>query len=109
MLSAIVSLTLLGAVLGLGLGIAARKFAVEVDPLIGDLEAMMPGSNCGQCGQPGCAGAARAIAARSVPVTCWPPRWRPSSAFSWTSPPWSMKAPSWRSFPKKSASAAAAA
>ena len=73
MIAAIVSLTLLGAVLGLGLGIAARKFAVEVDPLIGDLEAMMPGSNCGQCGQPGCAGAARAIAARTVAVTCCPP------------------------------------
>ena len=73
MFAAIISLTVLGAVLGLGLGVAARKFAVETDPLIGDIEAMMPGSNCGQCGQPGCAGAARAIASRSVPVTCCPP------------------------------------
>ena len=73
MISAIVSLTILGAVLGLGLGIAARKFAVETDPLIGELEALMPGSNCGQCGLPGCSGAARAIAAREIPPTICPP------------------------------------
>jgi len=72
MIAAIVSLSLLGAVLGLGLGVAARRFAVDTDPLIGDIEAMLPGSNCGQCGQPGCAGAARAIAARTAPVTCCP-------------------------------------
>jgi electron transport complex protein RnfB len=73
MISAIVSLTVLGVVLGLGLGIAARKFAVETDPLIGELEAMMPGSNCGQCGLPGCSGAARAIAAREAAPTLCPP------------------------------------
>jgi len=72
MIAAVISLSLLGAVLGLALGIAARQFAVAVDPLIGDIEAMLPGSNCGQCGQPGCAGAARAIAAREAPVTCCP-------------------------------------
>jgi electron transport complex protein RnfB len=72
MIAAVVSLSLLGAVLGLGLGIAARQFAVEKDPLIGDIEAMLPGSNCGQCGQPGCAGAARAIAAREAAITCCP-------------------------------------
>ena len=33
MFSAIASLTVLGALLGLGLGVAARKFAVEGDPL----------------------------------------------------------------------------
>ncbi len=33
MIAAILSLTLLGAVLGLG--VAARKFAVEGDPLVG--------------------------------------------------------------------------
>ena len=73
MLAAVVSLTILGTVLGLGLGVAARRFAVECDPLIADIEAMMPGSNCGQCGMPGCSGAARAIASREAPVTCCPP------------------------------------
>ena len=73
MLAAVVSLTILGTLLGLGLGVAARRFAIESDPLIADLEAMMPGSNCGQCGLPGCSGAARAIAAREIPPTICPP------------------------------------
>ncbi|MBI4984833.1 MAG: RnfABCDGE type electron transport complex subunit B, partial [Rhodocyclales bacterium] len=73
MIAAVVSLSVLGAVLGLILGIAARKFAVETDPLVGAIEALMPGSNCGQCGMPGCAGAAAAIAAGQASVTCCPP------------------------------------
>ena len=73
MIAAIFSLTLLGAVLGLGLGVAARKFAVEGDPLIDEIEAMMPGSNCGQCGMAGCPAAARAIAEGSVSVAACPP------------------------------------
>lgn len=73
MFAAIASLTLLGASLGFGLGIAARRFAVETDPLVDTLIAMMPGSNCGQCGRAGCAEAARLIAEGSAPVTCCPP------------------------------------
>jgi Na+-translocating ferredoxin:NAD+ oxidoreductase subunit B len=73
MLVAIASLTVLGAVLGLGLGLAARRFAVDSDPRIAAFEALMPGTNCGQCGMAGCALAARAIAEGSVPVTCCPP------------------------------------
>ena len=61
MIAAIISLTLLGAILGLGLGVAARKFAVAGDPLLDEIEAMLPGSNCGQCGHAGCAGAARRL------------------------------------------------
>jgi Na+-translocating ferredoxin:NAD+ oxidoreductase subunit B len=73
MIAAILSLTLLGAILGFGLGVAARRFGVETDVQLAEIEAMMPGSNCGQCGFPGCAGAAAAIAAGSAPVTVCPP------------------------------------
>ena len=73
MLLAILSLTLLGTMLGFGLGIAARKFHVEGDPLSTEIEAMLPGSNCGQCGFPGCPGAAAAIADGSASVTACPP------------------------------------
>jgi electron transport complex protein RnfB len=73
MIIAIASVTLLGALLGLGLGVAARSFAVEGDPFIDEIEAMMPGSNCGQCGQAGCSAAAQAIAEGRVPVTSCPP------------------------------------
>jgi RnfABCDGE-type electron transport complex B subunit len=44
----------LGAVLALVLLVAARKFAVYEDPLIGAVEGALPGANCGACGQAGC-------------------------------------------------------
>lgn len=73
MLIAVVSLAVLGAVFGLVLGLAARLFHVERGGVEAELEAMMPGSNCGQCGFPGCAGAATALAAGTAAVTCCPP------------------------------------
>jgi len=73
MFAAVISLTLLGALLGLGLGVAATRFAVEGDPLVDELIALMPGSNCGQCGMAGCAAAAQAIAEGSATVTVCPP------------------------------------
>jgi len=69
----ILSLTVLGAVLGLILGMAARFFKVEGNPLVEELEAILPGSQCGQCGYPGCTGAAQALADGSAPVTLCPP------------------------------------
>jgi Na+-translocating ferredoxin:NAD+ oxidoreductase subunit B len=73
MIAAIASLTTLGLALGLGLGVAARKLKVEGNPLVAELEAMMPGSQCGQCGFPGCAGAAQALADGNAPVSLCPP------------------------------------
>ncbi|MFZ4539148.1 RnfABCDGE type electron transport complex subunit B [Propionivibrio sp.] len=73
MIIAIFSLSLLGLVLGLGLGFADRIFKVETNPFIAEVEAMMPGSNCGQCGFPGCASAARAIVEGEATVTICPP------------------------------------
>ena len=73
MIAAIASITLLGSLLGLGLGVAARRFAVEGDPLCDEIAAMMPGSNCGQCGLAGCAAAARAIGEGSASPSLCPP------------------------------------
>jgi electron transport complex protein RnfB len=73
MISALVSLTVLGLVLGLILGVAARVFRVEGNPLVDEILGMLPGSQCGQCGFPGCAGAAQALASGSAPVTLCPP------------------------------------
>jgi electron transport complex protein RnfB len=73
MLAATLSLTLLGAALGLLLGIAGRFFAVAGNPLNAEVEALMPGTNCGQCGFPGCAGAVAAIIDGNAPPTCCPP------------------------------------
>ena len=61
-LIAVGSLTLIGLTLGTVLGAAARRFAVKEDPLEEELKAMMPGSQCGQCGYVGCAQYAGALA-----------------------------------------------
>ena len=52
----------LGILAALALGVAAKVFYVEIDPLILEIEEALPGANCGGCGQPGCSGAAVAIA-----------------------------------------------
>ncbi|PTD97676.1 RnfABCDGE type electron transport complex subunit B [Pseudothauera lacus] len=73
MVSAILSLALLGVCFGLILGVAARAFRVEASGIEAELEAMLPGTNCGQCGYPGCAGAAAALARGEAAATCCPP------------------------------------
>jgi electron transport complex protein RnfB len=58
---AILTLAIMGLLLGLGLAFAADVFHVEVDQRMDDIEAMLPGYNCGACGYPGCAGFAEGI------------------------------------------------
>ena len=57
--------------LGLGFGIllavADRFFKVEEDPRIEAVEKLLPGSNCGACGQPGCRGLAEQIVGGALP------------------------------------------
>lgn len=72
-LFAVVSLTALGLALGFMLGAAARYFKVEDNPLVDEIEKMMPGSQCGQCGYPGCRPAAEALVAGKAPATLCPP------------------------------------
>jgi electron transport complex protein RnfB len=72
-LSAIVSLTLLGLVLGFLLGIAGKYLKVESSPIVDELESLLPGSQCGQCGFPGCRPAAEALAEGNAPATICPP------------------------------------
>ena len=73
MLVAVASLTALAAALGLILGIAARRFHVEPESIVAELEVLMPGSQCGQCGYPGCSAAAQALVSGAAPVTLCPP------------------------------------
>jgi len=80
MLTAVGSLTLLGAVLGGLLGIAAKYLKVEGNALVEEVEAMLPGSQCGQCGFPGCTPAAEALAAGTAEVTLCPPGGRALAA-----------------------------
>jgi electron transport complex protein RnfB len=73
MLIAIGSLTVIGLGLGGMLGVAARLLAVEENPLEVELQSMLPGSQCGQCGFVGCAQAAAALARGEAPPTLCPP------------------------------------
>ena len=52
----------LAFVLGTALGFFKKFFAVEEDPLTGQIRGILPGANCGACGFPGCDGYAAAIA-----------------------------------------------
>lgn len=51
----------LGLVFGVGLGVAAKKFAVEVNPLISEVREALPSANCGACGYAGCDAFAKAV------------------------------------------------
>jgi electron transport complex protein RnfB len=73
MLMAIGSLTAMGVTLGTILGAAAKFLAVEENPLEEELKALLPGSQCGQCGYVGCGQAAAALAKGEAPITLCPP------------------------------------
>ncbi|MCI8293627.1 MAG: RnfABCDGE type electron transport complex subunit B [Hespellia sp.] len=50
-----------GLFIGVFLGIAGQKLAVEVDPREEAITGVLPGNNCGGCGYAGCSGLAAAI------------------------------------------------
>lgn len=58
----------LGFIFAIGLGYASRKFAVEVDPKVEQVEEALAGLNCGVCGYPGCRGYAEAVVAGKAPI-----------------------------------------
>jgi Na+-translocating ferredoxin:NAD+ oxidoreductase subunit B len=61
-ISALVALGTLSAIFGAILGFAAVKFKVEGDPIVDQIDALLPQTQCGQCGHPGCRPYAQAIA-----------------------------------------------
>ncbi len=73
MISAFISLAVLGFLLGGGLSLAAKLMYVESDPLADELEDILPGLQCGQCSFPGCRGAAEALSKGDTDITLCPP------------------------------------
>ena len=67
-LHAVVSLTAMGLLFGIILGIAAKVFAVETDPRIEQITQALPGANCGGCGYAGCANFADAVVRGAAPT-----------------------------------------
>lgn len=62
LLAALIALLLLGAAFGAVLGFGAVRFKVEGDPIVDQINAILPQTQCGQCGYPGCKPYAQAIA-----------------------------------------------
>ena len=75
-ISAIIGATILvaavGLFIGVFLGVAGKKFAVEIDEKEVAIREALPGNNCGGCGYPGCDGLAAAIAKGEAPVNRCP-------------------------------------
>lgn len=73
MIEAALSIGGIGLLAAVSLGVAAKKFAVEVDPRELALLDVLPGANCGACGYPGCAAFAKGVVAGAAqPGLCLP-------------------------------------
>ena len=62
LVSALIALLLLGMIFGGLLGYASVKFRTEGNPLAEQINDILPQTQCGQCGYPGCRPYAEAIA-----------------------------------------------
>ena len=63
----------LGLFIGLVLGFAAVQFRVEGDPLVDKIDHILPQTQCGQCGYPGCRPYAEAMASDEADINRCPP------------------------------------
>ncbi|WP_297529292.1 electron transport complex subunit RsxB [Thiohalobacter sp.] len=73
MLTAILALGILAGLFGMLLGYAAIRFHVESDPIVDQIDAILPQTQCGQCGYPGCRPYAEAIARGEADINQCPP------------------------------------
>lgn len=62
LVAALVTLVGLSLLFGAILGFAAVRFRVESSPLVEQIDSLLPQTQCGQCGHPGCKPYAQAIA-----------------------------------------------
>lgn len=68
----IAAFALLALALGILLGYAAIRFRVEADPIVEQLDALLPQTQCGQCGYAGCRPYAEAMAQGEAINKCVP-------------------------------------
>lgn len=73
MLGALLVMGGLAVALGAVLGWSAIKFRVEGNPLADKIDAILPQTQCGQCGYPGCRPYADAIASGEADINLCPP------------------------------------
>lgn len=73
MLSALFVMAGIALAVGAVLGYAAIRFKVEGDPLVDKIDAILPQTQCGQCGFPGCRPYADAISKGEAEINQCPP------------------------------------
>ena len=72
LIAALIALVGLGAIFGAVLGFAAVKFKTEGDPIADQILELLPQTQCGQCGHPGCRPYSEAIAGGEAINKCPP-------------------------------------
>ena len=72
-LVAVLVLGFIAGSFGLLLGYAAIRYRVEGNPLVDQIDALLPQTQCGQCGYAGCRPYAEAIANGEAPINQCPP------------------------------------
>jgi electron transport complex protein RnfB len=70
---AVLLLTGLALLFGVLLGYIAIRFRIEGDPIVDNIDELLPQTQCGQCGYPGCRPYAEAIAAEEAEINQCPP------------------------------------
>ena len=66
-------MAVLGGFFGALIAYLSKKLYVQEDTKVVDIQDMLPGINCGQCGYPGCNGFAQALVDKNVdPALCKP-------------------------------------
>lgn len=73
MVTAILVMAGIAIVIGAVLGFAALRYKVEGDPMVEKIDAVLPQTQCGQCGYPGCRPYATAIAKGEADINLCPP------------------------------------
>lgn len=70
---AVLAFALLCTLCGWLLWLAARRFAVDGNPLVDEIDAVLPQTQCAQCSYPGCRPYAEALAAGEAEINQCPP------------------------------------
>ena len=73
MLSALIIISVIAIVLGVAFGMVVPKSRVEDSPLEDRIDAILPQTQCGKCGYPGCRPYAAAIANKEADINRCPP------------------------------------
>ena len=73
MITSVIIFSLLALLLGLVLGYAAIIFKVDGNPVVDRINAVLPQTQCGQCGYPGCKPYAEAISKGEALINQCPP------------------------------------